>query len=327
MACKNIRRLDHRPVDGAALKRQLHRATEAKALASLRETANEEYHRCVEGESVRLERRKSILKAQERQLEDAFQGFRLQKQREMGECIAYAESLKGDDGDGKGLILTPEVAHGFRDAVEDRRQRSEAKNKGSGDVTADERTHDDDRSLKAALRAAVAQEHPEATRSGSSGGSSSSSNYNSDASSGCRDSSGAFSDEVGHDGTDEFSEYSQHGGGAGRSRANSRGRGRETTNTGGQRGDSERRGKGSGGVGRRGGSGVERGQQKHPQAKENRKDGEKPEGNEKVGGGGIMHTVLGTLGFRKARLKARNNNRHSPAASSGKEKGAAVADG
>ncbi|CAM9138346.1 unnamed protein product, partial [Ectocarpus sp. 4 AP-2014] len=166
MACKKIRRLDHRPVDGAALKRQLHRATEAKALASLRETANEEYHRCVEGEGIRLERRKSILKAQERQLEDAFQGFRLQKQREMGECIAYAESLKGD-GDGKGLVLTPEVARGFRDAVEDRRQGSEGKSKfaGSGDVTTDERTQDDDRSLKAALRAAVAQEIPEATRS------------------------------------------------------------------------------------------------------------------------------------------------------------------
>ncbi|CAN0113925.1 unnamed protein product, partial [Ectocarpus sp. 6 AP-2014] len=167
MACKKIRRLDHRPVDGAALKRQLHRATEAKALATLRETANEEYHRCVEGEGIRLERRKSILKAQERQLEDAFQGFRLQKQREMGECIAYAESLKGD-GDGKGLVLTPEVARAFRDAVEERRQRSEGKNKfaaGSGDVTTDERTQDDDRSVKAALRAAVAQEHPEATRS------------------------------------------------------------------------------------------------------------------------------------------------------------------
>lgn len=162
----------------------------------------------------------------------------------MGECIAYAESLKGD-GDGKGLVLTPEVARGFRDAVEDRRQRSEGKNKfaGSGDVTTDERTQDDDRSLKAALRAAVAQEHPEATRSSSSG---SNSNCNSCGSGGRRDNSGAFSDDGGHDGTDDFSEYSQHGSGAGRSRANSRSRGREMTSTGGRGGDPDRRGKGEG---------------------------------------------------------------------------------
>ncbi|CAN0501424.1 unnamed protein product, partial [Ectocarpus sp. 12 AP-2014] len=242
MACKKIRRLDHRPVDRAALKWQLHRATEAKALASLRETANEEYHRCVEEEGIRLERRKSILKAQEKQLEDAFQGFRRQKQREMGECIAYAESLKGD-GDGKGLVLTPEVARGFRDAVEDRRQGSEGKSKfaGSGDVTTDERTQDDDRSLKAALRAAVAQEHPEATRSSSSG---SNSNCNSCSSGGRRDNNGRLSDDGGHDGTDDLSEYSQHGGGAGRSRANGRSRGREMTSTGGRGGDPDRRGKG-----------------------------------------------------------------------------------
>lgn len=172
------------------------------------------------------------------------QGFRLQKQREMAECIAYAESLKGD-GYGKGLVLTPEVAHGFRDAVEDSRQRSEGEGKnefaGSGDATADERNHDDDRSLKAALRVAVAREHPEATRSCNSG---SSSNYNSNSTSGRRDNSGAFGDEGGLDGTDDFSEYSQHGSGAARSRANSKSGGRELTSTGGRGGYSDRRGKG-----------------------------------------------------------------------------------
>lgn len=39
--CKKIKRLDHRPVDAAALKRQLRCATEAKVLATVRETASE----------------------------------------------------------------------------------------------------------------------------------------------------------------------------------------------------------------------------------------------------------------------------------------------
>lgn len=38
--CPSIERLDHRPVDGAALKRQFLRALEAKTLAQVRETAN-----------------------------------------------------------------------------------------------------------------------------------------------------------------------------------------------------------------------------------------------------------------------------------------------
>lgn len=41
MKCKKINVMDHRPVDRAALKRQLHWATEVKTLASVRETAND----------------------------------------------------------------------------------------------------------------------------------------------------------------------------------------------------------------------------------------------------------------------------------------------
>ncbi|CAM9447529.1 unnamed protein product, partial [Hapterophycus canaliculatus] len=41
MKCKKILRLDHRPVDGAALRRQLDLATQTKALHSVRETAND----------------------------------------------------------------------------------------------------------------------------------------------------------------------------------------------------------------------------------------------------------------------------------------------
>ncbi|CAM9836250.1 unnamed protein product, partial [Laminaria digitata] len=71
--CGMMRRLDHRPVDAEALGRQLHRAAEAKALAHVRETADSEYYRSVEEERARLERRKAVLKAQEQQLNDAFQ--------------------------------------------------------------------------------------------------------------------------------------------------------------------------------------------------------------------------------------------------------------
>ncbi|CAM9841050.1 unnamed protein product [Scytosiphon promiscuus] len=181
--CKRILRLDHRPVDGGALKRQLDLATQRKALDSVRETANDEYHRSVEGERSRLERRKEILRAQERQLDEAFQGYRLQKQQEMGECVAFAESLRLDDGRG---LLTPRVAHAFRENVgSDRRlpPEIESTSRGNAALSGGDRgggeavesvniaaaTEEKGGSLKVALIAAVDQAHPESARSSCDG--------------------------------------------------------------------------------------------------------------------------------------------------------------
>lgn len=110
------------------------------------------------------------------------QGYRLQKQREMGECVAYAESLRGDDGRGP---LTPRVAHDFREAVgENRRPPNEVENNNSSacNITTNRSRNRDDAdggfrkdhpsatderstSLKAALSAAVDRKIPESTRS------------------------------------------------------------------------------------------------------------------------------------------------------------------
>lgn len=99
-------------------------------------------------------------------LRTPLQGYRAQKQREMGECVAYAQSLRGKDGQ----VLTPKVAHVFQDAVEDRRSAKERDKDKGGASRGAEGSSDVERSLKNVLREAVGKEHPEF--SSSSGGSS-----------------------------------------------------------------------------------------------------------------------------------------------------------
>lgn len=114
------------------------------------------------------------------------QGYRAQKQREMGECVAYAESLREKDE----KFLTPTVAHVFQEAVEDRRP---TKDRVAGPAVADGPS-DVKRSLKTVLRTAVGKEHPEARSSGSS------SSYDSELSAGRSDDDGSRGSE--------FSRYS-----------------------------------------------------------------------------------------------------------------------
>eukprot|EP00903_Cladosiphon_okamuranus_P013190 g12302.t1 len=344
--CKNIKRLDHRPVDAAALRRQLRCAIEAKVLATVREAASNEYHSRVEVERSRLERRKSVLKAQERQLDDAFQGYRAQKQREMRECVAYAESLRAKDGQ----FLTLKVGHVFQEAVvRDRRPRERGKEwaarDGSGSAESPSKV---ERSLKTVLRAAVVEEHPEERSGGSS-------SYDSNLST--RD------DDAGSLGS-EFSHFSSdvEAGGTGSSistssristnrRTSSSGkrsrRLRKTkrsqstcslsapVNTSGRAESREERGRGSESE-RRGVVRDERGQEKRPQAKGNRaasaskkKEAGPNERSDrssalavdattrKVGGGGIVHSVLGAIGWLKAAGSNSNSNSNASLATVG----------
>ena len=79
----------------------------------------------------------------------------------MGECVAYAESLRGEEGQ----FLTPQVAHVFQEAVEDRRP---AKAQAGGSGAAEGRPSDAERSLKTIFRKAVGKERPETRRSSGS---------------------------------------------------------------------------------------------------------------------------------------------------------------
>lgn len=113
----------------------------------------------------------------------------------MGECVAYAESLRGKDGQ----FLTPKVANVFQEAVEDRRPAKEERGKeqAAGPGGAAESSPDVERSLKTVLRAAVGKEHPESSRR-----SGSRSSYDSELSTG-----DDYDDDDGSRGS-EFSRYS-----------------------------------------------------------------------------------------------------------------------
>lgn len=117
------------------------------------------------------------------------QGYRAQKQREIGECVAYAESLRGRDGQ----FLTPKVANVFQEAVEDRRPAKGRGEEPAADPGGAEGPPDARRNLKTVLRAAVGKGHAEARGSGSS-------SYDSELSTGDDDDDGSRGSE--------FSRYS-----------------------------------------------------------------------------------------------------------------------
>jgi len=96
------------------------------------------------------------------------QGYRTQKQLETRECIAYAESLRQEDGQ----FLTPQAAHVFREAARERRPNA-GTNEDAGLVAATRAPESSGpevkRSLKAVLHDAVCQGEDESVSGSGSG--------------------------------------------------------------------------------------------------------------------------------------------------------------